>query len=116
MLQFPKHFHVPPLVPLQQLCILLVLSSPGWDTILQMGSYQGRVERDNQLLHPGGHPSFNAAQDTVGLLKWQVHSAGSYLTYCPSTLNPTVCVTGKARSALAEALLVVLGLLILHVP
>ena len=44
---------------------LLMLGAPGLDTVLQMGPHKGRAEEDN---HPAGHLSFDAVQDTVGLL------------------------------------------------
>ena len=37
------------------------------DTVLHMGPCEGRLEGDNHLPHPAGHPSFHAAQDTAGL-------------------------------------------------
>jgi len=63
------HVHGSPLDLLQQLHhILPVLGAPGLDTALQMGSHNGRVEGDNHLSLSTGHPSFTAAQGTVGLL------------------------------------------------
>jgi len=54
---------------LQQLHTPPVLGAPGVDTVLQMGSHKGRVEGDNHNPLPccAGHPSQDAAQDTVGL-------------------------------------------------
>jgi len=37
-------------------------------TILQVGFHRSRAEGQNHLPRPAGHPSFDAAQDTVGLL------------------------------------------------
>ncbi|KAK4817103.1 hypothetical protein QYF61_027966 [Mycteria americana] len=62
------HFHGPPLDPLQQLHVLLVLRAPDLDAVLQVGSHQSRAEGQNHLPRPAGHASFDAAQDTVGLL------------------------------------------------
>ncbi|KAK4830062.1 hypothetical protein QYF61_008400 [Mycteria americana] len=58
----------PPLDPLQQLHVLLVLRAPELGAVLQVGSHQGRVEGQNHLLQPAGHASFDAAQVTVGFL------------------------------------------------
>jgi len=66
VLQPSDHLCCPTLDPLQQLCIPPVLGAPGLDTVLQMGPYEGRVEGDNHLPVPAGHPCFDAAQDTVG--------------------------------------------------
>ncbi|KAK4822933.1 hypothetical protein QYF61_023433 [Mycteria americana] len=62
------HFCGPPLDPLQQLHVLLVLRAPELDAVLQVGSHQSRAEGQNHLPRPAGHASFDAAQDTVGLL------------------------------------------------
>ncbi|KAK4830883.1 hypothetical protein QYF61_013812 [Mycteria americana] len=45
-----------------------VLRTPELDAVLQVGSHQSRVEGQNHLPRPAGHASFDAAQDTVGLL------------------------------------------------
>ena len=39
---------------------------------LQMGLYEGKVDRENHLSCLAGHPSFDAAQDTVCLPGLQV--------------------------------------------
>ncbi|KAK4825361.1 hypothetical protein QYF61_026880 [Mycteria americana] len=68
VLQPSDHFHGPPLDPLQQLHVLLVLRAPELDAVLQVGSHQSRVEGQNHLPRPAGHAAFDAAQDRVGLL------------------------------------------------
>ncbi|KAK4814100.1 hypothetical protein QYF61_008195 [Mycteria americana] len=68
VLQPLDHFHGPPLDLLQQLHVLLVLRAPELDAVLQVRSHQSRVEGQNHLPRPAGHASFDAAQDTVGLL------------------------------------------------
>ncbi|KAK4824308.1 hypothetical protein QYF61_013053 [Mycteria americana] len=68
VLQPSDHFRGPPLGPLQQLHVLLVLRAPELDAVLQVGSHQSRVEGQNPLPRPAGHASFDAAQDMVGLL------------------------------------------------
>ncbi|KAK4806069.1 hypothetical protein QYF61_010278 [Mycteria americana] len=68
VLQPSDHFPGPPLDPLQQLHVLLVLRAPELDAVLQVGSHQSRVEGQNHLPRPYGHTSFDAAQDMVGLL------------------------------------------------
>ncbi|KAK4814468.1 hypothetical protein QYF61_018986 [Mycteria americana] len=68
VLQPSDNFHGPPLHGLQQLHVLLVLRAPELDAVLQVRSHQSRVEGQNLLPRPAGHASFNAAQDTVGLL------------------------------------------------
>ena len=62
------HFCGPPLDPLQQVRVFPVLRTPELDAGLQTGSHQSRVEGQNHLPRPAGHASFEAAQDTVGLL------------------------------------------------
>ncbi|KAK4830254.1 hypothetical protein QYF61_009321 [Mycteria americana] len=62
------HFRGPPLDLLQQVHVFPVLRAPELDAVLQVGSYQSRVEGQNHLPQPAGHTSFDAAQDTVGLL------------------------------------------------
>lgn len=47
VLQSSDHPHCPPLDPLQQHHVILVL-----DSVLQMGTYEGRAERDNPLPVP----------------------------------------------------------------
>ena len=56
VLQPSDHVHGPPLDPLQQLHIFPVLGAPDLDTVLQMGPYEDRAERDNHLPVPAGHP------------------------------------------------------------
>ncbi|KAK4815509.1 LOW QUALITY PROTEIN: hypothetical protein QYF61_003067, partial [Mycteria americana] len=68
VLQPSDHFCCPPLDPLQQLPVLLVLRAPELDAILQVRSHQSGVEGQNHLPRPAGHASFDAAQDMVGLL------------------------------------------------
>ncbi|KAK4823325.1 LOW QUALITY PROTEIN: hypothetical protein QYF61_000927 [Mycteria americana] len=68
VLQPLDHFCGPPLDLLQQLHVLLVLRAPELDTVLQVRSHQSRAEAQNHLPRPAGHTSFDAAQDTVGLL------------------------------------------------
>ncbi|KAK4817891.1 hypothetical protein QYF61_002060 [Mycteria americana] len=68
VLQPSDHFCGPPLDLLQQLHVPLVLRAPELDAVLQVRSHQSRVEGQNHLPRPAGHTSFDAAQDTVGLL------------------------------------------------
>jgi len=51
---------------LQLLHILLVLEAPSLDTVLQMGTHELRVERDNHLPLPASHCSVDAASKIVG--------------------------------------------------
>jgi len=67
VLQPSDHLSGPPLDPLQELHVLPVVGAPGPDTVLQMGPHKSRVEGENPLPLPAGHPLFNAAQNTVGL-------------------------------------------------
>ena len=64
------HFCGPPLDPLQQVrvLVLLVLRAPELDAGLQVGSHQSRAERQNHLPQPAGHTSFDVAQDMAGYL------------------------------------------------
>jgi len=48
-----------------------------------MGPHEGRVEGENPLLFPAGHPYFDAAQDTVRPSWLQEHTTGSCLAFCP---------------------------------
>ena len=68
VLQHSDHLCGPPLDPLQHLHALFELGAPGQTAVLQVRPHKGRVERDNALPLPAGHPSFDAAQDTAGLL------------------------------------------------
>ena len=52
VLQPSDHSCSPPLDPLQQLHIHLVLRAPGLETALQMGPNRGRAEGHNHLRHP----------------------------------------------------------------
>jgi len=45
-----------------------------------MGPYKGRVEWDNSLLLPVGHPSFDAVQDIAGLLVCNISIHRKYIT------------------------------------
>jgi len=58
----------PPLDPLQQFHVFLVLRAPELDTGLQVGSHQCRAEGQNPLSRPAGHAAFGAAQDMAGFL------------------------------------------------
>ncbi|KAK4823178.1 hypothetical protein QYF61_027082 [Mycteria americana] len=62
------HFCGPPLDLLQQVHVFPVLRAPELDAVLQVGSHQNRAEGQNHLPRPAGRASFDAAQDTVGLL------------------------------------------------
>jgi len=68
VLQHSDHLRSSSLDSLQQLHIFLVLGAPGLDTVFQMGPQESRVEGDNHLLLPAGYSSFDAAQDTPGVL------------------------------------------------
>jgi len=68
VLQPSDHLCGPPLDPLQQLHVLLVLRAPELDAGLQVGSLQSRVEGWNHLPRPAGHTSLDAAQDMFALL------------------------------------------------
>jgi len=59
------HFCGPPLDPLQQVHVLLVLGAPELDTGFEVGSHQSRAEGRNHLPRPAGHSAFDAAQDTM---------------------------------------------------
>jgi len=43
------------------------VGAPVLDVEYQMGPHKGRAEGDNHLPLPAAHPSFDAAQNTVGL-------------------------------------------------
>jgi len=45
-----------------------MLGAPELDAILQVGSHESRVKGRNPLPRPTGHPSLDAAHDTVGFL------------------------------------------------
>ena len=57
MLQPSDHLHGPPLDLLQQLYVL-VLQAPKLDTILQVGSHESRIERQNHIPRPAGQLSY----------------------------------------------------------
>jgi len=44
-----------------------VLGAPDLDSLFQLGPHNARVERDNHLPHPAGHPSSDGTQDTISL-------------------------------------------------
>jgi len=80
----------PPLDPLQNACVILVLRAPELDAGLQVGSHQSRVEGQNHLPRPAGHTSLDAAQDAVGkngFCKFKVLS-NVYLSLLDCTLAP----------------------------
>ncbi|KAK4828015.1 LOW QUALITY PROTEIN: hypothetical protein QYF61_022792 [Mycteria americana] len=54
--------------PAPKLHVLLVPRAPELDAVFQVRSHKSRVEGQNYLPQPAGHVSFDAAQDTVGLL------------------------------------------------
>jgi len=58
----------PPLDPLQQVHVLLVLRAPELDAGLQVGSQQSGAEGQNPLPRPAGHAASGAAQDMTGLV------------------------------------------------
>ncbi|KAK4816284.1 hypothetical protein QYF61_014582 [Mycteria americana] len=68
LFQPSDHLRGPPLDPLQQLHVFLVLRTPELDAVLQVESHQSGVEGQNHFPQPAGHTSLDAAQDTVGLL------------------------------------------------
>ena len=68
VLQPSDHLCGPPLDPLQQVHVFLVLRAPELEAGFQVRSHQSRVEQQNHLPWPAGHASLDAAQDTVGLL------------------------------------------------
>jgi len=45
-----------------------LLWGPSLDAVIPMVPHQHRVQENTHLCQPAGHPSFDAAQDTVGLL------------------------------------------------
>ncbi|XP_069737412.1 ubiquitin-associated protein 2-like isoform X2 [Phaenicophaeus curvirostris] len=68
VLQPSDHLHGPPLDLFQEFHILLTLRIPELDTVIQMRSNKRRIEGQNHFPQPAGHTSFDADQDTVGLL------------------------------------------------
>ncbi|KAK4810951.1 hypothetical protein QYF61_013359 [Mycteria americana] len=118
------HFCGPPLDPLQQACVFLVLGTPELDAVLQVGSHQSRVGGQNHLPRPAGHASFDAAQDTIGFLGCEytllahvqlfIHQYPQVLL-CRAVLNPfipqSVLIMGIA---LTQVQALALGLVELH--
>jgi len=68
VLQPLDNFYSPPLDPLQQLHVLLVLRAPELNALLQVGSHQSGVEWQNHFPWPAGHPALDAAQYVFGFL------------------------------------------------
>ncbi|KAK4812466.1 LOW QUALITY PROTEIN: hypothetical protein QYF61_026459 [Mycteria americana] len=94
VLQPSHHFRGPPLDPLQQLHVLLVLRDPELDTVLQVGSHQSRVEGQDRLPQPAGHAAFDAAQDMAGLLGCERTLSAHvqlFVHQCPQVLFPQGC-------------------------
>ena len=67
MLQPPDHLYDLPLESLQQAYVLFVLRAPDLVAVLQVGSHKSREGTVTSLTLIDGHPSFDAAQGTVGL-------------------------------------------------
>jgi len=67
MFQPLDHLCGPPLDHSGQLSVFLVLGTPDLDAVFQMGPLEGRVEGDNHLTGPAGHPTSDGTQDTTGL-------------------------------------------------
>ena len=63
----PFDLHGPPLDSLQQLDIFPVLRASDLNAVLQIEPHKGRVEEDNDLLHPAGYLSSGGTQYTIGL-------------------------------------------------
>jgi len=86
----------PPLDPLQQVHVCLLLRAPEPDAGLQVGSHQSTVEGQNHLPQRAGHTAFDAAEDAVGLLGCQSTLLGHVdllvnqhpLTTLRAALNP----------------------------
>jgi len=88
VLQPFSHLCGPPLDPLQQLHVLLVLGAPGLDAVLQVGSHDVGTITSLSLLPP----LFDAAQDTAGLLGCKHTRPAS----CPpGTPSPSPCISCK---------------------
>ena len=66
MLQPSDHFCGPPLNPLQQLHVFLLLGIPEVNAVLQVESQESRVKGNYHQPSPPGHPFFDAAQDMFG--------------------------------------------------
>lgn len=82
ILQLCDHLYASPLGPLRQLHILLVLGASGLGVVLQMRAHKDRVEGNNHLPHPEGHPTLDAAQATVAFSGSSFHDAGLYPAFC----------------------------------
>ena len=67
VLQPSDRSHCPPLDPLQQLQVILLLGGPRPRYSISGFASNGRVEGENHLPLPSGHSSFDAAQDRIGL-------------------------------------------------
>ena len=72
MLHPSDHFCGPPLDPLQQVHVCPLLRAPELDAGLQVRSHQGGVEGQNHPSLPAGHAAFDATQDTVDHMVWDV--------------------------------------------
>ena len=62
-----NHLDVPALDSLQQVKVLPVVGTPELGTVLQVGSHQSSVERQNHFPQPPCH-SFEATQNIAGVL------------------------------------------------
>ena len=95
VLQAFNHLCGTPLDSFQQLCIVPVLGVPGLDTMLQMEPHRGRVEGDSHLPFPSDHLSFDATQDTVGLLgSCPAGSCPVFFHQDPQSPSPEGCSHG----------------------
>jgi len=97
VLQPSDHLHGPPIDPLLQLQVVLVLVTPELDTVLQAGSHQSSVDGKDHLPQPAGHAALDATQDTVGFLGCKpLNSLGYFmLAYCISQIF--TCLKPKAK-------------------
>ena len=82
----------PPPDPLQMLHFSPVLRTPVLDAVLKMGPHEGRVEKDNHPPCSAGHPSSDAAYNTVGFI-------GCRHTHCWLMLSFSSTWTPKSFSA-----------------
>lgn len=97
VLQPFDHRHGPPLDLFQQLHIFLALGTPALDTVLQMGPPEGKIEGDNPLPLPDGHPSSDAAQSTVsrtGCKYTLLAHVQLFVPPEPKSLSPQGCSQG----------------------
>jgi len=62
--QLSDYFCVPPLDPLQQVHVFLMLRAPELDTALQVWPHKSGVEGQNHLSRPASHASLDAGHDT----------------------------------------------------